>query len=166
VTAGARRIVLIGCGGAGKSRLARRIATRIGAPAIILDDIWQPGWGPENVPAFRELVRETHRGGAWISDGNFAVATFDLRLPRADLIVWLDTPRWLCAWRAIRRPFARGEPHRVSGIVDVLRFIWNFDRVNRPRIEALRAQIAPGVPVMSLRTTADVDAFIESLVAT
>jgi adenylate kinase family enzyme len=157
-----RRIVLLGCGGSGKTTLGARVAERIGAPLICLDALWKPDWGPESLPGFRRQVAEAHAGEAWVSDGNFAQATFDIRLPRAELIVWLETPRLICAWRAVRRPFRAGEPHRLEGLLDVLRFIWRFDRVNRPRIEALRETIAPATPVQVLRG-GDVSAFLAAL---
>jgi hypothetical protein len=44
-----------------------------------------------------------HAADAWLSDGNYALATFDIRLPRADLIVW-----YRAAASGLR--LARGEP--------------------------------------------------------
>jgi adenylate kinase family enzyme len=155
----ARRIVLLGCAGSGKSTLARRLGERMGAPVICLDAIWRPEWADDAQP-FRALLTKAHAGRAWISDGNFALATFDIRLPRADLIVWLDRPRLHCAWRAIWRTFRRGEAHRPGDLVKVLRFIWGFDRINRPRIEAARLRHAAQVPVIHLRSDRDVQTFL------
>lgn len=158
-----RRIVILGCAGAGKSTLARRIGERIAAPVICLDAIWRPGWGPPEVPAFRALLEDAHAGEAWVSDGNFAQATFDIRLPRADLIVWLERSRWVCAARAIRRVFKAGEAHRPKDISKVLRFIWGFNRRNRPLIEGLRLQHAPTTPVRRLRSDAEIEGFLAEL---
>ncbi|MEJ1969313.1 MAG: hypothetical protein WDN03_11880 [Rhizomicrobium sp.] len=154
------RIVLLGCGGSGKTTLARRLSARTGAPAILLDAIWQDGWGEAEVPAFRETLRALHAGEAWISDGNFAAVTFDLRLPRATLVVWLDTPRWRCALRAMARVLHRGSDHRLAGLRKVLAFIRNFERVNRPRIERLRKEHGPDVPAVHLKTAAEVESFL------
>jgi adenylate kinase family enzyme len=155
----ARRIVLLGCGGAGKSTLARRWGERTGASVICLDAIW-PKYGPDNVEEFRAALSEAHAVDAWISDGNFALATFDIRMPRADLIVWLDRPKLVCAWRAIGRVFRRGEAHRPGDLIKVLRFIWGFDRINRPRIEAARLEHGPQVPVIHLRNDQEVQDFL------
>ena len=154
------RVVVLGCGGAGKTRFARALAERIGGTAVCLDAIWQPGWTADDVPAFREILRAEHAGERWVSDGNFAVASFGIRLPRADLVVWLEPPRLLCAWRAVRRVFRPGEAHRLKGLPDVLKFIWNFERVNRPRIEGLREKLAPQVPVVRLKSDREVAAFL------
>ena len=95
-------------------------------------------------------MKEAHAGETWISDGNFALATFDIRLPRATLVIWLDRPKMFCAWRAITRVFQPGEQHRVGDLAKVLRFIWNFDRINRPLIEAQRIAHGPDVPVLQI----------------
>jgi len=154
------RIVILGCAGSGKTTLAKRLAAKTGAPLICLDDLSSTGGvTPDQVPAFRKLIDKLHAGEAWISDGNFAAATFDIRLPRADLIVWLEPPRWRCTWRSIARVFRPAEPHRPGRLWRVLMFIRNFDRVNRPRIEALRAEHGPHVPVVRLRSSGEIAAF-------
>ena len=70
--------------------------------------------------AFRARVREALAGGRWVSEGVYISRTFDLRLPQADLIVWLDQPRWLrfvrVAWRAFAfRAAQNSMPEKRSG---------------------------------------------------
>jgi adenylate kinase family enzyme len=156
------RIVVVGCAGSGKTTFARRLGEITGAPVISLDEIWQPQWDEDDVPEFRGLMKQAHAGKRWISDGNFAVATFDIRLPRATLVIWLDRPRLFCAWRAITRVFQRGQDHRIGGLVKVLRFIWNFDRINRPLIEGQRIAHGPNVPVCRLSSNREIAAFLAS----
>ncbi|MDO9248643.1 MAG: dephospho-CoA kinase [Phenylobacterium sp.] len=155
------RILLLGCAGSGKTTLARRLSERTGAPVIDLDAIWRGR--VQETSDFRATLQVLHAQDAWISDGNFAAVTFDLRIPRADLVVWLNRPRITCAWRAIIRTFQAGEMHRPGDLATVLRFIWNFERQNRPRIEALRVQHGPDVPVVRLRTDSEIAAFVERL---
>jgi len=156
------RIVVLGCGGSGKTTLARRLGERTGAPVISLDAIWQPHWTTDDVANFRTLMKQAHAGETWISDGNFALATFDIRLPRATLVVWLDRPKLFCAWRAVTRVFQPGHDHRVGGLPKVLRFIWNFDRINRPLIETQRIAHGPHVPVCRLSNSREIAAFLAS----
>jgi len=147
-----KRIVILGCAGSGKTTFAKALGAHTGLPVLVLDDIWQPQWTNAETPAFREMLRTLHAGEAWISDGNFARVTFDIRLPRADLIIWLDRPRWRCMWNAARRVFRKREAHRLGGLGKVFSYIWNFDRVSKPLIEATRLSIAPQVPVRHLRS--------------
>jgi adenylate kinase family enzyme len=155
---------VLGCAGSGKTTFARKLSDRIGAPFICLDEIWQPSWGKSDVPKFRSLVADAHAGDEWVSDGNFAVATFDIRLPRADLIVWLERPRLVCAWRAITRVFKTNEAHALRNLPKVLAFIHNFDRVNRPLIERAREEHGPEVPMVWLRNDREIDAFLGDLI--
>jgi hypothetical protein len=76
------------------------------------------------------------------------------------LIVWLDRPRWQCTLRAIGRVFRGDSNHRIGGLVKVLRFIANFERVNRPRIEALRIKHGPRVSVAHLKSDREIEAFV------
>jgi len=154
------RIVVLGCAGSGKSRLARLMGARDRVPVLSLDEIWRPDWGSEKTPEFRETLARLHSGEAWVSDGNFAAVSFDIRLPRATLIVWLERPRWLCALRATRRALGRDPVHGLRKLPKALRFIRNFDRVNRPLIEKLRIQHGPDVPVVRLRDDAEVARFL------
>ncbi|MGH7024619.1 MAG: hypothetical protein ACREEB_13670, partial [Caulobacteraceae bacterium] len=162
---------ILGNAGSGKSTLARRLGERLGLPVIHTDAIfWEPGWvEPEN-DAFRARLSAALAGDAWVSDGNYAGRTFDLRLPRADLVIWLDTPRGLCLWRVIARSVRGGRrPDMAEGceekMIDAkyfefLRFAWDYDRKSRPRIEAARAAMAPETPVMHLSGKRAIETFL------
>ncbi|HEY6298352.1 MAG TPA: hypothetical protein VIW95_01815 [Candidatus Binatus sp.] len=156
------RVVVLGCAGSGKTTLARRLGERMLAPVICLDAIWQPQLGQDDVATFRALMKEAHAGDTWVSDGNFAQVSFDIRLPRATLVIWLDRPKIFCAWHAISRVFRPGEQHRIGSLAKVLRFIWNFERINRPLIEAQRIAHGPDVPVLRLTNDREIAAFLSS----
>ena len=173
------RIVILGCAGSGKTTLAKRLGDATGTPVICLDAIWQtverrtPSSAPERSEAasnsqtenftleeFRRVIHQAHSAENWISDGNFAQATFDLRLPQATQIIWLDRNRIFCMKNAVTRLFKRNESHRVRRLVKVLKFIWNFDAVNHPRIEKLRATFGPNAPLSVLRNDQEVGDFL------
>jgi adenylate kinase family enzyme len=154
------RVIVLGCAGSGKSSFARRLSERTGAPLIDLDALWR-AQGEANLDRFRETLAQLHDGESWISDGNFSVATFDIRLPHADLVVWLDRSRLVCAWRAVRRVLGPDEPHhRLKDVGKVLAFIRDFDRKNRPLIEAERIRHGPDTPVVHLENDRATDAFL------
>ena len=99
-----RRVVVSGLAGAGKSTFSRALSGKTGLPVIHLDvHFWKPGWVPTPDDEWREKERELLAGEEWIVDGNYHV-TLVQRLERADMVVFLDTPWWICA----RRAFARG----------------------------------------------------------
>src|SRR5262245_19550670 len=88
-----QRIMIIGGPGTGKSTLARRVAERLGLPVVHLDrHYWSLGWVAPEAAAWRCRVAELAGAEAWVMDGNYS-GTFDLRLPRAQALIWLDLPR-------------------------------------------------------------------------
>jgi adenylate kinase family enzyme len=169
-----RRIVILGNAGSGKSTLARRLGERLGLPVVHLDVLfWEPGWTEPDNEAFRARVRASIAGDAWISEGNYVGRTFDLRLPRADQVIWLDTPRLTCVRRvvvrsALARPrgdLAEGCKEGLIGtdFLPFLAYTWNYDRKYRARIEAAHQAVAPDIPVVHLRGRRQIDAFVASL---
>jgi adenylate kinase family enzyme len=166
-----QRIVVIGCSGSGKSTLARNLGQRLGLPVVHLDVLhYLPGWKRASLADFRARVTDAHRGQAWISEGNFASWTFDIRLPRAEALIMLEQPRWLCLWRVFRRAALEREnrtdlPDGCSEQIDrdLLEYIWNYEKVGRPEIEAARRDHGPSVPVLRLRRNREVAAFLSSL---
>ena len=122
-----RRVVILGCSGAGKSTFARKLGAKIGAPVVYLDALfWRPGWVEPTAEEFRAQVAAAVTSDAWVTDGNYVSRSFDLRLPRADAVIYLDQPRWRCLvrvfWRWIftspashhNAPFAPHSAHRAS----------------------------------------------------
>ena len=87
-----RRVLVTGMAGSGKSTFSRSLAAKTGLPVIHLDlHFWKPGWVAPSEREWREKQRGLLAGDAWIADGNYH-ETLDLRLERADTVVFLDTP--------------------------------------------------------------------------
>jgi adenylate kinase family enzyme len=103
-----QRIAVVGCIGSGKSTAARTLANQLGLETFHLDRLWwRPGsyriLGRRTVAQhtidstdFRRIEEEIASGEAWIIDGD--AANKDLRLSRADTVLFLDLPRWVCTW--------------------------------------------------------------------
>lgn len=88
-----RRVAIIGCGGAGKSALARALGDRLGLEVVHLDRLyWRPGWVPTPSAEWRAMVAAVARRERWIADGHYG-GTLDLRLAAADTVLFLDLPR-------------------------------------------------------------------------
>ncbi len=169
-----RRIVILGNAGSGKSTLARRLGERLKLPVVHLDVLfWEPGWTKPDNDAFRARVSAAIAGDAWVCEGNYLSRTFDLRLPRADLIIWMDTPRLTCVRRVIvRSALARPRADLAIGceegffgndFPEFLAYTWAYDRKSRPRLEAARQAMASEVPVLHLRDKRQVEAFVNAL---
>lgn len=99
-----KRVAIIGCPGAGKTTFARQLASITGLPLIHLDKIYHDTDHAyaTNRQAWRTRVAELVSQPLWIIDGNYK-STFDIRLPAADTIIFLDYPTRLTVSRAIKR---------------------------------------------------------------
>ena len=103
---GGNRIVVTGMSGAGKSTFSKLLSTKTGLPLIHLDlHSWNPGWVRVSEDEFLTKQRALLADEKWIIDSNDV--DYDLLVERADTLVVLDTPWWLCAWRAFRRGLRR-----------------------------------------------------------
>jgi adenylate kinase family enzyme len=171
-----QRIVILGNAGSGKSTLARALSKCLSLPVVHLDTLfWEPGWVEPDAALFRERVRNVFTTDAWICEGNYARRTFDLRLPNADLIIWLDTPRLTCLTRVIVRSVLNRPRSDLPAdcrekldraFLGFLKYIWQFDHGYRQGIEAVRMAIGPTVPTEHLRGSRQIAAFLDRLTAT
>ena len=136
------RILILGCCGAGKSTFARALAERTGLPLISLDrHYWQPEWRKTPVAEWTRTVAELAARPHWIMDGNYA-GTLDLRLARADTIVFLDYPTLTCLGRVTRRTlrhYGRTRPDMAPGCAErfdgpFFRYVATFNRTRRPAL--------------------------------
>lgn len=165
-----RRILVLGCCGAGKSLLSRQLAEANDLPLIHLDaHYWRPGWVEPEAAEWRSTVERLVAQPAWVMDGNYK-GTLDLRLPRAELVVLLEPGRLRCLQGALGRIWRhRGEtrpdmgagcPERLD--LDFLRYIWTFDAVIRPRVEQALAEHYRDGRVVRLASRAEVAGFLAS----
>lgn len=98
-----QRVLIVGPCGAGKSTLARALGPRLGLPVWHIDQLnWQPGWVEGTKDQLRAKLAEIVKGERWLIDGTYG-GTLGKRLPRADIIVYLDYPVRLCVTRLVRR---------------------------------------------------------------
>ena len=76
-------------------------------PVLHLDRIqFEPGWKErdrgEAKRMAEEFLDENEKRG-WIIDGNYTGFSQERRLKEADLIVFMNYPRWICLWQALMR---------------------------------------------------------------
>ncbi len=152
------RIAIIGCGGSGKSHLARLLGTALAIPVTHLDALYYDSeWNRLPADRFAELQRELAARPRWVADGNYA-STLPIRLAAADTVIFLDLPAWACLWGILQRRLRHGAgQHAAIGIYDritwdFVRYILGYRRSMRPRIQRLLAEHADHTDLVILRS--------------
>lgn len=137
-----RRVLVVGGPGAGKTTFAARLAASLALPVIHLDfHFWRPGWKLPDLMEWRDQVIALAALPEWVMDGNYS-NTYDIRMPRADSLIWLDHPRATCMRRVLLRilkGYGRTRPDLPDGCPEkfdpkFIRFVWRFPVKNRPHI--------------------------------
>ncbi|RSM67314.1 DNA topology modulation protein FlaR [Amycolatopsis sp. WAC 01376] len=134
-----RRIMVVGCSGAGKSTFSRRLGAALGLPVTHLDRLfWRPGWARAPEDEFHAAQQEIVESDAWVIDGNYG-ASMHLRLPRADTIFFLDFPRRVCFRRVLVRSLREyGQDKQAPGCPEhfdreFYSYVWRWPKDHRER---------------------------------
>ena len=91
-----KKVIVIGCPGAGKSTFARKLRDRTGLPLYYLDMIWhKPDKTNITRQEFDAKLSEIVRKEEWIIDGNYG-RTLEMRLKECDTVFLLDLPVSVC----------------------------------------------------------------------
>jgi adenylate kinase family enzyme len=165
------RIAIVGCSGAGKSVLARVLGDKLKLSVVHLDTLfWLPGWKETPQDRFEQLQRETLQAPRWVVDGNY-YDSLHIRAEMADVIVFLDFPRYTCLYRAIKRRLihrtaprpclASGCPEKLEW--EFLRWIWDYRSRIRPQILAFLATWSSDTRIVHLRNPRELRAWLTSL---
>jgi len=163
----ANRMLIIGCSGGGKSTLAQRIASKRKIDYISLDrDVrWLAGWEPREASERRKLVEKFVLGEQWIMDGTYP-SSFDVRLPRTDIVIWVRVPRYLCLYSVYKRSignYGKTRPDMAKGCVEQLpdweffSYIWNFERDAAPVVDQNLDTYGSDVPLVVLKSRAQIN---------
>jgi adenylate kinase family enzyme len=143
------RVVILGRGGAGKSVLGRELGAATGLPVIEIDkEFWSGQLEPLPTRRWAQKQAVLTDQRRWIMDGDLGpYDDIEPRLRRADTVVMLDMPLWLCAWRAWRR----GRERR-----DFWEWTVRWRRQSRARLLHAANNFAPGAELVILRSRGDV----------
>ncbi len=168
-----QRVMIVGQPGSGKTTLAREMGKRTGLPVIHIDTIhWQSGWVERSKDEKTRLCREVEARDRWIFEGGHSV-TWDSRIARADLLIWIDRSWPLRFWRVLLRALiCRGRsrpdlpencPERLGNLPEFFRFMWATRKSSRSKMEKLVASGSSTCRVVCLRSNHQARLFLESV---
>ncbi|HIX25703.1 MAG TPA: adenylate kinase [Candidatus Lachnoclostridium avicola] len=142
-----KRVMVIGCPGAGKSTFSRKLQEKTGLPLYYLDMIWhRPDRTNVSREEFDERLGEITRRDQWILDGNY-LRTMKVRLEASDTVFLLDYPLEVCLEGAISRiGKRRGDLPWVETELDpeFRQWILDFQKDQMPEIRRLLEQYGVG----------------------
>ena len=165
------RVMIIGCSGAGKSTLAKTLHQATQLPLIHLDQqYWLPNWTEPRRDSWTQKVIQLADQDQWIIDGNYG-GTLDIRIKRADTIIYLDYSRWVCLWQVIKRTihnYGQTRNDMASGCKErfnlaFLNYVYTFNDIKRPVLLKKLQQVHRQQKVYILKNRMETQNFLEQL---
>ena len=161
-----KKIIVIGCPGAGKTTFAERLRDKTKIELYYLDAIWHK---PDRTHISREkfdlILGEILGLDSWIIDGNYS-RTLERRVAACDTVIFFDLPTSDCLEGAISRlgkerydvPWIDTEldPELRDKIID-------FPKSALPEIYRILEQYKDGRKIVIFRSREEADAFIDGL---
>jgi adenylate kinase family enzyme len=159
------RIIVIGCPGSGKSTLSRRLREITGLPLFYLDMIFhKEDRTTVSREEFDERLNEILVDDKWIIDGNY-LRTMEVRVERADTVIWLDYPTSLCLEGIKERKGKKREDMpwvEIEFDEEFIEFVKGFNEHSRPKIiEILEKYRDKSIYVFTSRE--ETEEFLQSL---
>lgn len=100
-----------------------------------------------------------------------ATRYFEYRLARADVVIFLDVPLYICLYRVFKRAFthfgraffasAPGCPESFPSR-EFLTYVWNFNTEQKPHVVALLSQYKDDKKVFVVTNQQDLDQLINN----
>jgi adenylate kinase family enzyme len=168
-----KRVCLIAsASGNGKTTVGRMLAERLGVPFHELDALYHgPNWRPATREELLAKVEPIVASEAWVIDGTYRGLIGDIVPESADVVVWLDLPMRIWLPRLVRRS-ARyvirkqelwsGNRERWRDVLHPTNSVVIYALRNYRKTRRTLANELARFPVVRLRTTADVDAFLRN----
>lgn len=157
-----KRVLIIGCGGAGKSTLSKELSSKTGIKIIHLDcHFWLPGWQMLEKEKWEKMTDEFIARDEWIMDGNYG-STLDKRIDRADTIIYMDFSKYRCLFNAFRRmlrgrflkekrsDLTEGCDEKID--MEFYKWIWNYNKNHRAEMYEKLEQIKKDKKVFIVRS--------------
>ena len=116
------------------------------------------------------MITELVNRDRWVMDGSGS-STFDIRLPRTDLILWVRVPRYMALkglasrvirnFGSVRSEMAQGCPEKFPDL-EFLSYIWNFERKHAPLFVKNIDKYGSNIPVVILESHSKINSMLQS----
>lgn len=165
-----RKVLVAGTSGAGKTTLAAAVSRAWGLPCVEMDSLHHgPGWQPRL--SFAQEVKAFVAQPRWVTEWQYTRVLGTLLSDQADLVLWLDLPKWQVMRQITVRTVRRRVRREVlwNGNVEaplrtiftdpehIIRWAWNNHGYMDGKVRQLLAERGDEVAVVRLRGRRQVD---------
>ena len=170
-----KRIMVMGVSaGVGKSTFARRLGGKLDINVYHLDALyWKPNWIEASLEEFTAKQQEIVAQDKWIMEGNYS-NTYDIRIKKADTIIYLELPLAVCLYRVIKRwmlHIGKTRSDMGSGCkekldYEFLKFICTTYRSRKKKMqERFQSIQAAGdqINIITLKSKKEIHSYLETL---
>ncbi|MFB6627207.1 topology modulation protein [Streptomyces sp. NPDC056374] len=153
-----KKVAIVGCGGSGKSFLARELGGILDAPVTHLDAaFYDDEWNALPLDKFADLQRELVAQPRWVIDGNYN-STLQMRLDACDTVVLMDVSTVAALYGIFSRQIRHGAGHKGNGVHNrinwgVIKYVATYRRKMRPRVMSKIEEFASGRAEVVLLTS-------------
>lgn len=150
-----RKVAVVGCGGSGKSHVARELGRILDAPVTHLDAaFYNDRWNALPIDKFTDVQRELVAQPRWVIDGNYN-STLQVRLEACDTVVLMDVSTVAALYGIFSRQIRHGAGHKGNGVHNrihwgVIKYVATYRRRMRPRVMAKIEEFGSGTDVVLL----------------
>ena len=164
--------MILGCCGAGKSTLARKMHSILDLELIHLDQhYFKANWVEPNKEEWAKRVEALAERPSWIIDGNYG-GTIDIRIEKADTILYLKYSTLKCLFRVIKRmlkDWGKVRPDMAAGCKErldfgFLHYVATFNKTRGQKLLQKLRKLEKTKQVFILNDDRAVEKFIDSLI--
>jgi len=163
-----KKILIIGCSGAGKSYLARKLRDILHIDLYYLDCLyWKENWTSIEKEEFDKKLDEILIKDSFIIDGNYK-RTLERRVIASDTIIYLDYDNLFCLNEVYKRNGKEREDlpyelYKTEVVDDEFRtYIENFNDVERPKIYNILSKY-PDKKIMIFKNRDELNKWVDEL---
>lgn len=157
-----KKIIVIGCSGAGKTTFSKKLAQITDIPLYHLDSFY---WKEDATHIPRcELIKKqkaVFKADKWIIDGNFR-NSLEMRVKESELIYFFDIPKDVCVQGVINRNSRDELPCDLPVNDKLIGFIENFERDVKPLILNLFDKYSDKM-IITFHSRDEADEYLEKL---
>lgn len=161
-----KKVIIIGCPGAGKSYFSKKLHETTQIPLYHLDMIWhKPDKTHISREEFDKILENIFLKESWIMDGDFS-RTMERRIQACDTIILFDVPFEICMQGIKEREGKKRDdmPWQTSMADDsLLNEVYNYIPNQLPKVYQLLQQYKHGREIIIFKTRNEAEKWLMTI---